>query len=73
MNNEVKGTTSVTGSTMTDYCNKDGVVKECSGTECYLNEHFCAGTMIAQQSDIVCPYGCADGACKAPAVNTTWY
>lgn len=60
----VKGTTTLRSDVYVDYCNHAGVVSECSGSECYLNEHYCySDSKVGQKSDIVCPNGCKDGTC----------
>ena len=60
----IKGKTTAREGNSVDFCNKGGKVNECSGPDCYLNEHFCfSESLIGQKSDILCPNGCKDGAC----------
>jgi len=66
---DVQGTTKVGSQSITDYCNHGGIVRECSGPDCYLNEHYCASSsQIGQKSDIVCPNGCREGVCVGEPV-----
>lgn len=58
-----------------DFCYQDNLadrVEKCAGTKCFLVEYICDedSEYFDAESNVKCPYGCADGACiPDPSLN----